>query len=131
MTTGGRCATLRAATLAAALAFTGCARIEVHYPDGRTASMSKAEFKAYVREVFRRQNHATDRLIARLDGGSGDAALEAAEDAMQAACAPLIDLVQAKVDRRRLPLAEKLEMPHVAPACEAAVAKVEVLLPSP
>ena len=109
----------------------GCARFVVRMPDGRVEHFRKSEFKAYVKQVFLRQNRATERLIATLDAGADSPALDAAEDAMQTACAPLIALVQAKVDRRRGSLADKLAMPEVAPRCEAAVARVEALLPPP
>lgn len=96
--------------------------------------MSKAEFKAYVEQVFRRQNHVVDQLI-RADSGADSEAFEAdarltrAEEAMQDACRPLIALVSAKAEKRRMDLADKLEMPRAVPACDAAVRAVEALLP--
>lgn len=108
--------------------FAACAGVEVRRPGGKVERMDKETFKAYVREVFQRQNHATDEVIAALDSGAELSALEDAEEAMQLACAPLIELVQAKVAHKPLPLETKLEMPETAPRCEAAVAKVEALL---
>ena len=105
-----------------------CAGVEVRRPGGEVERMDKQTFKAYVREVFHRQNRATDDVIAALDGGAELSALEDAEEAMQLACAPLIELVQAKVANKPLPLEKTLEMPETAPRCEAAVAKVEALL---
>jgi len=98
--------------------------------------MSKAEFKAYAERVFRHQNQVVDRLIRADDGFDGpdiepDARLLRAEEAMEDACRPLIDLVSAKAERRRLKLVDKLEMPSAAPACDNAVRAVEALLPTP
>jgi hypothetical protein len=113
-----------------------CKAVDVHYADGHHERMSKAEFKAYAERVFRRQNHVVDQLI-RADGGFGgqdvepDARLLHAEEAMEDACRPLIDLVSAKAERRHMKLAEKLDMPSAAPACDSAVSKVEALLPTP
>ncbi|MGE0860237.1 MAG: hypothetical protein AB7I01_08335 [Gammaproteobacteria bacterium] len=123
----GRPMRTRAATLLLCL-LAGCAGIEVRRPGGEVERMDKEAFKAYVRGVFHRQNRATDEVIAALDGGGVLTALEDAEEAMQLACEPLIDLVQARVARKPLPLEKKLEMPEAAPRCEAAVAKVEALL---
>ena len=112
-----------------------CSSVDVRYPDGHHEIMSKAEFKTYAEQVFRRQNRVVDRLI-RADGGLGgesiepDARLLRAEEAMEDACRPLIDLVSAKAERRKLKLADKLEMPSAAPACDRAVREVEALLPT-
>ena len=119
-------------TLLLALA-TGCASVDLHYPDGHSASMSKAEFKAYVERVFRYQNHIGDELIRAdelLDDGQilPDARLPRAEEAMQQACRPLIALVNAKVEHQAKKLADKLEMPRAAPACERAAQAVNALL---
>ncbi len=116
-----------AATLLLCL-FAACGSVEVRRPGGEVERMDKQAFKAYVRDVFHRQNRATDEVIAALDGGAELTALEDVEEAMQLACAPLIDLVQAKVAKQPLPLEKKLEMPEAAPRCEAAVAKVEAAL---
>lgn len=122
--------------LALPILLAGCTRIEVRYADGHSESMSKAEFKAYAERVFRRQNRVVDRLIradAGFDGDSiePDARLLRAEEAMEDACRPLIDLVSAKAEGRKLKLADKLEMPSAAPACDRAVQDVEALLPIP
>ena len=126
-----RCAGLLTTLLAGA-----CARIEVRYPDGHVEAMSKAEFKAYAEQVFRHQNRVVDRLIradtdVESEGLATDARLLRAEEAMEDACRPLIGLVSAKAEKRRMALADKLEMPRAAPACDAAVKEVEALLPIP
>ena len=112
-----------------------CATVDVHYPDGHSERMSKAEFKAYAERVFRHQNQVVDRLIRADTAFEGqedepDARLLHAEEAMEDACRPLIDLVSAKAEGRKLKLADKLEMPSAAPACERAVQDVEALLPA-
>ena len=108
----------------------GCASVDVRYPDGHRARMSKAEFKAYAERVFRYQNRTVDRLISVEELGVPDARLARAEEAMEEACRPLIALVSAKAERRALDLSDKLEMPRAAPACEQAVAAVDALLPA-
>lgn len=105
-----------------------CVTVEVRHPGGEVERMDRQAFKAYLRELFLRQNRATDAVIAALDDGVAQTALEDAEEAMQLACAPLIDLVQAKVAQQPLSLDKKLELPEAAPRCEAAVAKVEAVL---
>lgn len=125
-----RCAWLATGMLIAS----ACARVEVHHPDGHVEDMSKAQFKAYVEKVFRRQNRVVDRLIRADTGLEGeglerDARLLRAEETMEDACQPLVELVSAKVEGRPLELADKLEMPTAAPACDAAVRAVEALLP--
>ncbi len=112
-----------------------CTTVDVHYPDGHSARMSKAEFKAYVERVFRQQNRVVDRLIRADDGFDGqalepDERLLRAEEAMEDACRPLITLVSAKAEKRKMKLADELEMPSAAPACESAVRAVEALLPA-
>lgn len=118
--------------LVAPLLLGACANVDVHYPDGRVERMSRAQFKAYAEQVFRRQNRVVDGLI-RADAESleVDARLLHAEDAMEDACRPLIDLVSAKAEGRRMELADKLEIPRAAPACDRAVEQVEALLPTP
>lgn len=128
--------TMRAAALTLSTLLGACSTVDVHYADGHHERMSKSEFKAYAEQVFRRQNHVVDRLISAEGGGDGrgpdgDARLMRAEDAMEDACRPLIDLVSATAERRRLELAEKMEMPRAAPACDSAVRAVEALLPTP
>lgn len=113
-----------------------CRSVDVHYPDGHHERMSKKQFKAYAEQVFRRQNRVVDRLIRADSGFEGDsiepdARLLRAEEAMEDACRPLIDLVSAKAEKRRMKLADKLEMPNAAPACDRAVQAVEALLPTP
>jgi hypothetical protein len=78
---------MQGAGLATAVLLGACTQVEVRYPDGRTQTMSRAEFKAYAETVFRRQNRVVDRLI-RADVGLGDEGLAAdarllrAEEAM-------------------------------------------------
>ena len=105
-----------------------CVTVEVRRPGGEIERMDRQAFKVYLRELFLRQNRATDAVIAALDGGIAPTALEDVEEAMQLACAPLIALVQAEIAKQPLSLAKKLEMPTAAPRCEVAVAKVEALL---
>ena len=111
----------------------GCASVQLHYPDGHTASMTKPEFKAYVERVFRYQNQIGDELIRAdelLDDGQilADARLPRGEEAMEQACRPLIALVNAKVEHQAMKLADQLEMPRAAPACERAAQEVDALL---
>jgi hypothetical protein len=126
---------MQGAGLATAVLLGACTQVEVRYPDGRTQTMSRAEFKAYAETVFRRQNRVVDRLI-RADVGLGDEGLAAdarllrAEEAMTDACRPLIDLVSAKAEGRKMDLLDKLEMPSAAPACDRAVKDLEALLPT-
>ncbi len=108
----------------------GCASVDVHYPDGRRARMSKAEFKAYAERVFRYQNHVVDRLISADEQGEPEARLLHAEETMEEACRPLIALVSAKAERRAMQISDKLEMPRATPACEQAVRAVDALLPA-
>ena len=121
--------------MALPLLLSACSTVDVRYPDGHSERMSKAEFKAYAERVFRHQNHVVDRLI-RADAAfeaqevEPDARLLRAEEAMEDACRPLIKLVSAKAERRKLKLADKLEMPSAAPACARAVQELEALLPA-
>ena len=121
--------------MALPVVLSACSAVDVRYPDGHSERMSKAEFKAYAERVFRHQNHVVDRLI-RVDnaveeqGVEPDARLLRAEEAMEDACRPLIKLVSAKAEGRKLKLADKLEMPSAAPACEHAVQDIEALLPA-
>jgi len=121
--------------LALLVCLSACSAIEVRYPDGHTTRMSKAEFKKYAERVFRQQNRVVDELI-RLDernvaqGLEADARLARAEETMEDACRPLIKLVSAKAERRKMKLADKLDMPSAAPACERAVHAVDALLPA-
>ena len=106
----------------------GCASVDVHYPDGHRARMSKAAFKVYAEQVFRYQNRIVDRLIRADEQGEPDARLLRAEETMAEACRPLIALVSAKAEHRALEMSDKLEMPRAAPACEQAVVAVDALL---
>ena len=125
----------RALCIALVLSLAACSVVEVRYADGHTTRMSRAEFKKYAERVFRRQNRVLDALI-RVDERNAaldvepDARLLRAEEAMEDACRPLIKLVSAKAERRKLQLADKLDMPSAAPACESAVELVERFLPA-
>lgn len=127
--------TVRLWWMALAVLLSACTTVDVRYPDGHSERMSKAEFKAYAERVFRHQNQVVDRLI-HADTAfeeqevEPDARLLRAEEAMEDACRPLIKLVSAKAERRKRELADKLEMPSAAPACERAVEEVEALLPA-
>jgi hypothetical protein len=86
--------------------------------------------------VFRRQNRVVDRLDSRRRRHSATKASRrtraccAPKRRWTDACRPLIDLVSAKAEGRKMDLLDKLEMPSAAPACDRAVKDLEALLPT-
>ncbi len=133
---GGHRAGVAGLILAVAAALTtSCSSVQVRYPDGSIETRSRADFKAYVEQVFRYHNRVVNDLIlatSLLDTEELDSAspLVRAEEAMAHACQPLNDVVAASIEGREIGFFHKLQLPEAVPACEAASRKLEALLPS-
>lgn len=119
--------------LAPSILATGCSSVQLRYPDGTIKYLDKTAFAAYIEQIFRYQNRVIDDLIVA-DSLLEDTAAELdprlvrAEEGMEEACQPLIDVVNARIEGRELGFFEKLQLPTMAPACEAATRKLEGML---
>lgn len=112
----------------AALAATGCAAVRT--ADGRRLPLASNEFRAYVEQVFRRQNAAASELAFALEDASDERAtrLAGAEDELFDACAKLNRLATARRDGRSLSIRDAKRAAESAPACESAAAAARAVL---
>jgi hypothetical protein len=105
-----------AALLVAGTILAGCAVLTA---DGERLALTSPEFRAYVERVFREQNRVADRFAFALEGErDAPAAVAAAEEALQDACARLNDLATARRDERHLSMRRRAAAARSAPACE-------------
>jgi prephenate dehydrogenase len=94
----------------------GCA---VMTEDGERLSLRSPQFRSYVERIFREQNKVADRFAFALeDATDAPAAVTAAEQSLQDACARLNELATARRDERRQSVHERLEAARSVPGCE-------------
>ena len=87
--------------------------------DGQRLPLRSPGFRSYVERVFREQNRVADRFAFALeDAADAPAAVTAAEQALQDACAKLNGLATARRDERRQSVREQLDAARSVPHCE-------------
>ena len=105
-----------AAAFVATLILAGCA---VMTADGERLALTSPEFRSYVERVFREQNRVADQFAFALEDERGaPAAVAAAEQSLQDACAALNELATARRDERPLSLRQRSAAARSAPTCE-------------
>jgi hypothetical protein len=115
----------RAALLAAAASLSACA---VHTLAGGRLVLTSPEFRGYVERVFREQNRVADELAFALESAPPGGALDAAEDALIAACALVNELATTRRDAVDLGVRERAKAARSAPLCERATAAARAVL---
>jgi hypothetical protein len=110
--------------LFAAPILAGCAAVTS--ADGRRLGLASAEFRSYVEQVFRDQNRVASELAFAIEESPGVSRapgsidLDAVEEALIAACAPVNELATARRDEQALGLRRSAALAREAPACERA-----------
>jgi hypothetical protein len=104
----------------------GCAAVPT--ADGERLRLGSAEFRSYVERVFRDQNRAADAAAFALETPGSHAELEAAEQALLAACAGVNELATARRDQRRLGIRNSARAARSVADCERAARDVDALL---
>jgi hypothetical protein len=123
----------RVTGLAAALALTACVHVERTLPDGTVERVPRAELPAYAQSVFKRRNAVSTQFLLRTpeiadDDAASAAQLDAAEQRMDEACAPVDALAIAYRDGQHVGLQAKLKLAHALEACSAATSAAEQAL---
>jgi hypothetical protein len=124
-----------AAVLLGTLLFAACVRVERPLPGGGTQRVPRSEIAAYAQEVFKHRNAVSTQFLERsavlADADSLAARrLEEAEDAMDAACAPVDALAIAYRDGESVGFGKKLELARALEGCATATAAAETALAS-
>jgi hypothetical protein len=99
-------------------------------PDGTVERVPRAEMHAHAEAVFRRHNAVSNAYLLHMpELEAGDTtALEAAEAAMDAACAPVDALAIAYRDGQKMGFDAKLRLARALDACDAATSAAESAL---
>jgi hypothetical protein len=101
---------------AGAALIAGCAVVTA---DGERLALRSPAFRDYVEHVFREQNKVADRFAFALeDAANAPAAVTAAEQSLQDACAKLNGLATARRDERQQSVRERLDAARSVPQCE-------------
>src|SRR5688572_1151653 len=116
---------IRSGLWIAAPILAGCAAVTA--ADGRRLGVASNEFRSYMEQVFREQNRVASELAFALeerpgspgaDAAGGASALDAVEDTLLSACAPLNELATARRDGQRLGPRRSVALARAAPDCE-------------
>jgi len=110
-----------------------CVQVERTLPDGRVERVPRAELPSYAEAVFKHRNAVSTRFLMRTpemadDDPAREAELDAAEQEMDQACAPVDALAIAYRDGRRLGLQAKLHAAQALEACASATTAAEEAL---
>jgi len=87
--------------------------------------LASAEFREYVERVFREQNRVADDVAFALEAPGPHAELEAAEQALLAACAGVNELATARRDQQQLGMRASAQAARTVPECERATRAAE------